>query len=319
MAKTWYAFFDSTPEDPRMVLAEDWARHNRSLFTDGIRNGGDCLEVVSCDGLSVDVKPGIAVVQGYLLRIDADDDGDRVNVRLPVANPYSPRIDRIVIRLDRRIERREIKIDYKMGVAAASPVPPELERNENVWELSLAKVKIGANQTGIIASDITDERFDANLCGLINTLLRLDSSSWQTAVDNNITAQTEKWNTLLTQKFQGFDVSYAGKQQEIENIKQEFAQWFNAAKLEIGLAAQFDFENMSARPTTTVTTTATGNTIVTDIKNSSNNQLVAKKTVVFNANGTVATNEKVYSGANIVRDVTITTSFGQGVITEVVV
>ena len=319
MATTWYAFFDSTPEDPRMILAEDWARHNRSLFTDGVRNGGECLEVVPGGGLSVNVKPGIATIQGYLFRADADDEGECVNVKIPTANPYSPRVDRIVIRLDRRIERREIVLTYKMGTAGATPAPPELERNENIWELSLAKVNVGANQTGIVSADIVDERFDTELCGLMNTLLKLDSSSWQTLVNNSIDSLMLKWDTLAGQKLLNIEQACAAEQLVLEGVKGDFEQWFSTVRLAIGLAAQFDFDNNSTRPTTTVTTTATGNIIITEIRNNTTNEMVAKRTVTFESNGLIITNEKVYSGLDIVRDVTITTSFSQGGVTEVVV
>src|SRR5690606_18335622 len=74
------------------------------------------------------------------------------------------RIDRIVIRLDLRPEARHVESFVKKGVASSNPVPPALQRDENVYEISLAQVRIRGGQTFISPSDITDERGDENIC-----------------------------------------------------------------------------------------------------------------------------------------------------------
>jgi len=270
-------------------------------------------------GMTVDVNGGIAVIQGYLLRVDEDGEGSSVNVMLPTANQYDPRIDRIVLRLDRRIERRIIEVAYKMGVPG-SGVPPALERNPGVWELSLAQVSVAAGQAGILGSDITDERFDSDLCGLINTLLRLDTTSWQTLVDQTLAAQITKFDGAFADWEIRLGSEYGDHESELAFIRGEFADWFAAAKLEIGLAAAFDFDNYASRPTTEIKTTVNGESITTEITNALTGELIASREIIFDAGGTITTEEKVYGeqGA-LLRDVSVTTLFGEGEITEIVV
>src|SRR5690606_24789511 len=74
------------------------------------------------------------------------------------------RIDRIVIRLDLRPEARHVESFVKKGVASANPVPPALQRDDNVYEISLAQVRIRGGQTFISPSDIIDERGDEDVC-----------------------------------------------------------------------------------------------------------------------------------------------------------
>src|SRR5690606_24339690 len=74
------------------------------------------------------------------------------------------RIDRIVIRLDLRPEARHVESFVKKGVASSNPVPPALQRDENVYEISLAQVRISGGQTFISPSDIIDERGDEDIC-----------------------------------------------------------------------------------------------------------------------------------------------------------
>ncbi len=78
-----------------------------------------------------------------------------------------PRIDRVVLRLDTSLQTRRIAIATLAGEPAAVPVAPELTRSGNIYELSLAQVRIGANVLSISAADITDERGDAELCGVV--------------------------------------------------------------------------------------------------------------------------------------------------------
>jgi len=317
MANTWYAFFDSTPDDPRLILAEDWAKYNRSLFTDGIRNGGDCFLVKPSSGLSVDVKAGLAVIQGYIFRVDEDAAGDVINVRLPSANPYDARTDRIVLRFDRRIERRQITVTYKMGAAGGSA--PELERDANIWELSLARVNIAANQTGILAADITDERFDADLCGLINTLLRLDTTSWQELVDETINAEIAKFDGAFADWTNRLNGEYASHSASLAAMRNDFQTWFESVKLDLALTVTFDLDNTASRPQTNVVTTIGDGSIATAVTNSATGKVIAERTVNFNGDGTITTNERVYGETSTLRDVTITTSFDADGVTEIVI
>jgi len=54
-----------------------------------------------------------------------------------------------------------------VGVAAANPAPPALTRNMNVWEISLAQIRVNGGTLQIFNSNITDERHDEDVCGFM--------------------------------------------------------------------------------------------------------------------------------------------------------
>ena len=78
------------------------------------------------------------------------------------------RIDRVVLRLDYDLRTMGVKV--LTGVPSATPQPPALTRNNHVYELSLAQVKIKAGAVSVSPADIVDERFDTELCGLVTHL-----------------------------------------------------------------------------------------------------------------------------------------------------
>jgi hypothetical protein len=86
MADLWYGHFDSTPEDPRMLRAHEWARYIMSFITNGIRNGGTCLQVTADTGMQVRVDTGVAHIQGYIMRIDENFEGRFHRVLVPDAH-----------------------------------------------------------------------------------------------------------------------------------------------------------------------------------------------------------------------------------------
>ena len=64
------------------------------------------------------------------------------------------RIDRVCIRLERLANKCYAYI--KKGTAASNPVPPELQRDNVAYEISVAQIFVGVGVTVINAADIMD-------------------------------------------------------------------------------------------------------------------------------------------------------------------
>jgi hypothetical protein len=216
MARKWRGHFDSTPDDERLLMAEDWAKFFRDLITTGVRNGGENLQTVAGEHLNVNIKTGMANIEGYILRIEEDENGSLWP--LTIAEPHNqyPRIDRVILRLDRSIQTRDITPMILTGAAGSNPNAPELTRNGVVWDISLARINVAANATVIRESEITDERFDESVCGLINSVLGLDSSEWQRQYDEfiaSVNAQNQEFiderNNSFTSALNAFNQSAA--------------------------------------------------------------------------------------------------------------
>lgn len=177
MAVEQSRFFDSVSDD-RVYQAEQFAEYFRTFLTDGILNGGNNLRVTATgSGMQVKVDYGSALIQGYGYWLVNDGEGDML-LQVP-ASETSARIDRVVLRLNRSLSERTVKLVVKQGTAGANPNPPTLERTGNIYELSLAKISVAANALQIQAGDITDERYDSTVCGLVNSLIQLDGTDFQ--------------------------------------------------------------------------------------------------------------------------------------------
>mgnify|MGYP001125606127 CR=1 FL=1 len=158
-----YRFFGGTPEDPRQYNQTEFAEVMERIFKNGIFPGaGSELKVEPTDParMAVRVAPGQAWLRGYWYKND-----DWKEIDLPPADPNYPRIHRIVLRLD-TVNERKIIATVKIGTPQAIPSVPELERNDQYWELSLATVYVAASVTSVTANDITDDRYTESCCGV---------------------------------------------------------------------------------------------------------------------------------------------------------
>lgn len=159
-----YGFFDSLTDDVREYSEEDFARFGRALAIDGVRGSADALKVSAyAAGIAVQVAAGMAMVRGRYYALEDDGSGERVlNLTAATANP---RIDRIVLRLN--FASRTIAVGVLQGAEAAQPLPPALQRDTDVYMLSLAQVYVGVGVSSLTDANITDERKDESVCGIM--------------------------------------------------------------------------------------------------------------------------------------------------------
>ncbi|GAB6891093.1 hypothetical protein [Geobacillus stearothermophilus] len=220
-------FFNSAPGDPRTYQASDFADYFGSVLSTGLLHTDNipALEV-KCDGndLRTYVTPGKAIIQGYLYENTSDLYLDHA---LP--EPTLDRIDRIVLRLDKRNQSRYIKLFVKQGTPSENPVPPELQRDDFIYELSLAQIRVRANTSTLNPADLIDERLDENLCGLVHSLISIPTSQFQqqwdefmAGIQNEGFASAEEFNAHLADtasKFTNINLNIIDMAVELETLK----------------------------------------------------------------------------------------------------
>lgn len=157
-----FGFFDAV-QDPnglydREYNAEQFTIPFDALITNGVvRSAYEQLEVVTSGSNMVSqLKSGIAFIEGHHYFNDGN-----VELTHDVEVLGMSRIDRVVIRKDSNPESRYVKAFIKKGLPSANPVPPTLTRNEYIYEISLAQVRVVGGQ-GFI-SNIIDERGTVNI------------------------------------------------------------------------------------------------------------------------------------------------------------
>ena len=195
-----YRFFNHIDGD-RQYNADEFAEYFRQVLTNGILNGGTNLQVyVTGADRVARIKPGKAWLEGYFYKLTDE-------LELPLAEAHSTydRIDRIVVRLDRRPEARHIRAFVLTGEPAMDPVPPALTREGLVYEISLAQVLVVHNTSVVQSGNVTDERLDVSVCRLVNSLVQVDAA--------HMTQQFEDWyNANMAQWQQEWEDWFAGIQ-----------------------------------------------------------------------------------------------------------
>lgn len=148
-------FFNAENGSPR-YNADQISSYFDGIVNQGVfQNFGQGLEVTAGTGLSVSVADGRAIVQSKWVNNDA-----ALTLNISTASTTQPRIDAVVIKLDR--SARSISILVKTGTPASSPSAPEMTRTDSVYEMALAYVNVAANATSVT---VTDKRADTSVCG----------------------------------------------------------------------------------------------------------------------------------------------------------
>ena len=185
-----FSFFNDLNND-RIYFAEDFARHLKKYFTNGIFNNE--LKVVANNDMTITIKEGDANIEGYRYT----NTGELVKT-IDIADGTLKRIDNVVIRLD--LSNRNITAQVIKGQFAENPIAPDLVRNSTVYDLRIAKINIPAGTTEITQDLITDTRFITSDCGnVISTVETPDTEQLfiqiQAVFDKFIEDNTEDFNT----------------------------------------------------------------------------------------------------------------------------
>lgn len=179
--------------DRRRHQASDMADYWRSFLSNGLihENGQPQISVIANNtNRNITLKKGKALLQGHLY-VNTDD------LVLRIDNPDSllDRIDRIVIRYDNTIENRYIKAFVKKGVEASNPIPPQLTRAGDIYEISLAQIKVVAGKSFVEQTDIVDERLNEMTCGLASSLVSVPTDIFNAEFQAYMQQIANEWQT----------------------------------------------------------------------------------------------------------------------------
>lgn len=311
MAKIWYGHFDSTPDDQRELLAEDWAGYISMFLSNGVRNGGTNLQITADNGgMYTLMDEGYANLNGYFFRSVEDiANGRYFKIAHPAAHPTLPRIDRVILRLDTSIAVRQILPTVKTGIADINPIPPELTREDGVYEISLARVYVQPGAAAVKNTDITDERLDSSVCGIVNSLITADTEGlFQDFTDKfweRMGYYEASFEGQIDEQAEQFSVQHTGQ-------KDEFDQWFGSARTNIAMLQTYDFDNLAdLAQVDKITEFLADGSIEEKIVKKYDSSKIAERKTVFNEDGTISVTTVVYEedGESVKRESTVHTSF----------
>lgn len=176
------SFFNSISGD-RRYKAEEWAEYFASFIANGVfPNPSTGLQVLASNSMIITVNTGKAWINGYFYFNTSN-----LTITLDNADGVLNRIDRIVVRWD--LQDRVISVKVKKGTYSATPSAAAIQRDADAYELVLADVYVGAGAVSVSQANITDQRLNSTLCGLVvGTVGELDTTAFS--------AQLQGWFEL---------------------------------------------------------------------------------------------------------------------------
>ncbi|WP_433581584.1 hypothetical protein [Paenibacillus amylolyticus] len=184
-------FFDSTATDVRAYPAREFALYFSRFIGNGVFKGGTALKV-EASGLdsNITINVGYGWINGYMYRVYDTPQSMAIQ-----SASNQDRIDRIILRLDTSTPVRAIKAMVLQGVPSASPSAPDLTRSGDIYDLSLSQVLVKANSSIVLPQNITDERLNTEVCGIVTGLV-------EQADTTLIFNQFQEWYNTKTVEFQ---------------------------------------------------------------------------------------------------------------------
>lgn len=204
-------FYNAVSGD-RTYDAEDMCRPYHRLVSNGVfataeGTPSNDLRVVSSGGMVVTVKAGEGLFGDKWFELPADQ-----AITVPANTAILPRIDSVIVQIDKRLAGRIGSIVYRTGVAASNPVPPSIGLDSDIVEYRLANIAVAASAASISASNITDMRGSAECPWVTSLIYQVDTSvlfaQWQaayaeyydastTSFDAYVAAQQSAWEDFL--------------------------------------------------------------------------------------------------------------------------
>lgn len=202
------SFFNSVNGD-RKYNAETFASYFKSFIGNGVYpNPSSNLFVSAAAGMNITIAAGKGFINGYFY-----ENTTPLNKAIDVSDGALKRIDRVVLRLDH--VGRQITIEVKKGTPASTPTAPALTWNADIHELALADVRINNGDTSVLQANITDQRLNTSLCGIVHGVVeQVDTaaifSQYQASLNDFETVQQAEFESWVEGLKQVLDENTAG-------------------------------------------------------------------------------------------------------------
>lgn len=170
--------------------------------TSGVFGAENNLAVTLDSGMTVKVSDGV----GWLSNSEGDGSvfwndnknatGAELKLTATIANAVNPRIDRVVVTWDTVDYAAKPRIELLQGTPAASPAAPTLTNNTLKRQISLAQIYVAAAASKLTSANITDERLDKSVCGIVTDWVTVDTTTMNQQFKEYLTAIRKELSDL---------------------------------------------------------------------------------------------------------------------------
>lgn len=196
---------------------------DRTYYADSFNNFFEGL--IAANGIFENVDEGFGVTPGGNLTLNINSGKAMVNnhwvknnavevIELTAAHNVFNRWDMITLRWDSTT--RDVTLNVTTGEAASTENKPEPLRNTTQYEIVLAYIYLPANIAEITAANITDCRYDTELCGVITGLIKqVDTTSIYRQYESKFIALTEQFAAWQTEQQAAYAAWFAALTSEL--------------------------------------------------------------------------------------------------------
>lgn len=153
--------------------------------TSGVFGADGNLSVTANGDMTVSVSDGVGWLandkeDGTVFWNDTKEQtGSELQLTIPLPDAILPRIDRIVVSWDTVDYVEKPRIEVLVGTPNSAPTAPRLTNSTLKRQISLAQINVAAAASKIKADNITDERLDGTVCGIVTDWVTVDTTIMQ--------------------------------------------------------------------------------------------------------------------------------------------
>ena len=204
-------FYDAVNSD-RTYSADDMNRPYKRVVSNGVfatpkGTKSTDLQVVSANnGMQIIVQKGEGIFADKWFENPA-----AINITVPANTSTVPRIDSVIVQVDKRTSGRVGNIVYRTGTPSVNPTAPSINTVSNVTEYRLANVRVETGTTAITTAMITDRRGSSDCPWVTSLIYQVDTSvlydQWAAAYEEYFETEKEMWDNWYSHLTEELDVS----------------------------------------------------------------------------------------------------------------
>lgn len=122
--------------------------------------------------------------------------GSALTLSVAAADSFSNRIDRVIVEWETPNYTDVPVVRILPGSLASNPSPPALTNDSTTRQISLARISVKAGATEVTSADITDERLDESVCGIVTDRVNIDTSMIQSQMTSVLHAIQQELSNL---------------------------------------------------------------------------------------------------------------------------
>lgn len=218
----------SFPNNADEYISAEWVMrwlHGRTSGVFGENGGGAVAAVLDSMRVTVDDATG------WLSNDNSDgicwfndtykSTGNKLELEIGAADGVLSRIDRVVVEWKTTTYADKPEIKILQGTASSNPTPPTLTNDNLKRQISLARVLVPAGSTSVSSANITDERLDPSVCGIVTDRVGVDTSMVNAQLKAFMEQSEIEFNTWFATVQDTLDSDTAGHLLNLINGKED--------------------------------------------------------------------------------------------------